>query len=66
MPYTKPAKTLFTTWTDNDGVSLTLKQYVEGDTTTYSTLVVDNKSYTFAFAFIINKQVHLILLLSQA
>lgn len=51
MPYTKPAKTLFTTWTDNDGISLTLKQYVEGDTTTYSTLVVDNKSYTFAFVY---------------
>ena len=52
MPYTKPTQSLFASWTDDDNeVTLTLKQYVKGDTSTYSTLVVDNKTYTFAFIY---------------
>ena len=47
MPYSKPTASILTKWTDNKGLELDLKQYVTGDSSTYSVLKVDGKEYKF-------------------
>lgn len=56
LPYSAPSEPLYGTWNDQGSedyptVEAVLKEYVEGDASTKSTLTVDGKEYTFLFHY---------------
>lgn len=55
-PYSKPVNSILTTWSDvssypSDPLTVVLKQYVEGDNSTLSTLSCDGNVYQFKFIY---------------